>query len=288
MKSSKGWLPTVAKKEPDIKLFEILFSFLKSKSLIQMVLFLIFLSLNYCSFSQKTDSTKVPFHFGGAVTVTNKGISIIPNLTLGKPAAIFDLSMGKGKLSFEPQFRFALEGKPWSFLFWGRYELLNTDKFLVKIGAHPAIAFRPTTYLNTNDSSSHEILRAVRYLAGELAPSYFLTKSISAGMYYLYSRGIEQDINRNTHYLALRLGFSNIKFSNQISMRFNPQIYYLNIDKSDGFYVNATLTLAMRNFPLTISSLINQTIQTEIPVGEDFIWNVSLIYSFNKKYVRAQ
>jgi len=78
----------------------------------------VLLNLPYVSFSQNNDSTKVASHFGGAVTVTNKGISIVPNLTLGKPAVIFDLSMGKRKLSFEPSLRFALEGKPWSFLFW--------------------------------------------------------------------------------------------------------------------------------------------------------------------------
>ena len=235
------------------------------------------------AFSQKTDSMKVPSHFGGAVTLTNKGISIIPNLTLGEPAAIFDLSMGK-RLRFEPQFRFSLEGKPWSFLFWFRYDLLNTGKFTAKIGAHPAFSFRNVTYLNLIDSSSQEIIRTQRYLAGEIAPTFFITKNMSAGMYYLYSRGIEEDITRNTHYLAFRIGFSNIKITKQFYMRFNPQIYYLNMDKKDGYYVNATLTLARRNFPLTISSLINQTIQTEIPVGEDFIWNVSLIYTFNKKY----
>ena len=76
----------------------------------------VLLSLTYVSFSQKNDSTNVPGHFGGAVTVTNNGISFIPNFSLGKPAAIFDLSIGR-RLSFEPQFRFALEGKPWSFLF---------------------------------------------------------------------------------------------------------------------------------------------------------------------------
>lgn len=236
-------------------------------------------------FSQNSDTTKAASRFGGAVTITNKGISIIPNLTLGKPAVIFDLSLGKRKLSFEPQFRFALEGKPWSILFWWRYELLKTDKFLVKIGAHPAIAFRNVTYLNLNDSVSQEIIRAQRYLAGELSPGYLLTKNIGIGMYYLYSRGIEEDITRNTHYLAFRTSFLNIKLFNQFFMRFNPQVYYLRMDENDGFYFNATLTLAKRNFPLSVSSLINQTIQTEIPVGEDFLWNVSLIYTFNKEFV---
>jgi hypothetical protein len=85
--------------------------------LIRALLLFVLLSLFHFSFPQKTDSTKIARHIGGAVTVTNNGISLIPNFTLGKPAAIFDLSVGGKKLSFEPQFRFALEGKPWSFIF---------------------------------------------------------------------------------------------------------------------------------------------------------------------------
>jgi hypothetical protein len=239
-------------------------------------------NLTTVSFSQNNDSIKIPGRFGGAVTVTSKGISTIPNLTLGKPAAIFDMVAGKGKLSFEPQFRFALEGKPWSFLFWWRYELLRTDKFHIKLGAHPAIAFRTVTV--TNEGVTQEFIRAQRYFAGEAAPTYLISGNISLGMYYLYSRGLEDDITQNTNYLGLRFNFSNIRLSDQFFLRFTPQVYYLKMDQNDGFYFNSVLSLAKRNFPLTISSLINKTIQTEIPVGEDFLWNVSLTYTFSKNY----
>jgi len=68
-------------------------------------------------------------------------------------------------------------------------------------------------------------------------------------------------------------------------MRFNSQVYYLKMDVYDGYYLNATLTLVNRKFPLSVSTLINKAIKTEIPVGEDFLWNVSLIYTFNKNYI---
>jgi hypothetical protein len=57
------------------------------------------------------------------------------------------------------------------------------------------------------------------------------------------------------------------------------------MDGDDGYYFNSTLTLASRNFPVVISSIINKTISTQISVGEDFLWNLSLVYTFNKKYV---
>jgi hypothetical protein len=247
------------------------------------LLVLIFLLLTHFSFSQKTDSTKNIFHVKGAVTVTNKGISLVPTFTLGKPAAIFDLSMGKKKLFFEPQLRFSLEGKPWSFLFWWRYKLVTTNKFAVTLGAHPALNFKTESFLVNGISREHIVTR--RYLAGELSPNYLLSKNTSVGLYYLYSRGIDRDAVRNTHFLTVNSNFSNIKFGNLFFARLTPQFYYLNQDGKDGFYFTSTLTLAKRNFPLTIQSIINKTIQTHITASKNFVWNASLIYSFNKRYV---
>ena len=62
-------------------------------------------------------------------------------------------------------------------------------------------------------------------------------------------------------------------------MRWDPQLYYLRADNRDGVYFNAGLTLARSNFPLSISALVNKTIQTSILAGEDFLWNVSASYS---------
>ena len=239
-------------------------------------------ALSYSCFSQTTDSAKKIFNFRGAATVTNKGISLVPTFTLGKPAAIFDLSMGKKKLFFEPQLRFALEGKPWSFLFWWRYKLLTTSKVAVTVGAHPALNFK-TESVSVNGVSKKSIITR-RYLAGELVPNYFVSKNISVGLYYLYSRCLDKDAARNTHFLTLNSYFSNIKLSNQFFARFLPQFYYLNQDGKDGFYFTYTLTLARNNFPFTIQSIINKTIETDIPGSQNFVWNVSLIYSFNKRY----
>ena len=234
------------------------------------------------SFSQNSDSTKPVSRFAAVVTLTSKGISTIPNLTLGKPAVLFDLAMGR-KLTFEPQFRFALEGKPWTFIFWGRYKLLQTGKFAMSMGAHPAFSFR--TMQDTIDGVSKEIIAVNRYLAGELSPVFLFTESFGIGLYYLYSYGIDKDATNNTHLLAFRVNFLNIKLSRQFFMWFNPQVYYLNMDEKEGFYFNATAGLSIKNFPLSVSALVNKSIQTEIPAKDDFLWNVSLVYTFNRQYI---
>ena len=76
-------------------------------------------------FSQETAKIRT---FSGAITATNNGISTFPNLSLGKPAAIFDFSIKSKRWSFDPQLRFSMEGKPWTFLFWGRYKAINDKK----------------------------------------------------------------------------------------------------------------------------------------------------------------
>lgn len=258
--------------------------FFKSKTLFIKVLTFCFLIVFVQSvFSQQADTSKVktPIYVGGAVNLTNNGISLLPSFSLGKPAAMFDLVIGRKKLSFEPQFRFALEGKPWNFLFWWRYKLLRTSKWAVNIGAHPAISFKERTYIINGEPTN--VMISQRVLAGEFSPNYNVAKNISLGLYYLYAHGFELDATKNIHFLALRSNFSNIPLSNQFYVRLAPQVYYLKIDNNDGVYVNANITLAKRNSPITIASILSKTIKTDI-TGKDFVWNISLNYAFGKTY----
>ncbi len=66
-------------------------------------------------------------------------------------------------------------------------------------------------------------------------------------------------------------------------MRVTPQVYYLRMDASEGYYATATVSLHWRSFPLSLESIINQAIEPNI-VADDFVWNVSLIYSFRREY----
>jgi hypothetical protein len=133
--------------------------------------FALFLTFSCTVFSQESDSIKRVSNFGGSVTITNKGISTIPNLTLGKPAALFTMSAGR-KISFEPEFRFSLEGKPWSFIFWWRYQLYKSDKFITRVGINPSAYFKTTNI--TIDGVRAEKIIAQRSLSGDLSPTFFL------------------------------------------------------------------------------------------------------------------
>lgn len=248
----------------------------------------ILLDLGFLLFAQpgisQVDSSQRSVHFAGAITLTTKGISLIPTFTLGKPAAMFDLAVGGKRLSFEPQLRFSLEGKPWSFIFWWRYKLLKEGKFSLNVGAHPALNFRKETF--TENGVIHTVMEARRYLAGELVPNFQVGRSTTVGFYYLLSHGLDPGTVKFTHFLTLNANFSSIPVCQRIYAGFMPQIYFLHQDGADGFYATSTVTLGWRAFPITLQSIINKVIQTDIPGSANFLWNASIIYRFNQDYAR--
>ena len=250
------------------------------KSFLYLILFVTF----FPSFSQDSGGQQLSF-FRGSVSVTNKGISTFPNLTLGKPAIIFDLAMGKGKLSFEPLLRWSLKGEPWSFLFWWRYRLVEKDKFRFTLGAHPAYTFKNMEV--SPNGNNFEITRASQYLAGELAPTFLITKTISTGLYYIYSHGLGDDITRNSNFVSFRSNFSNIRLTEKVLLRLNTQLYYLKMDANDGFYVNGVVGLSKPNIPVSFSAGINQPIKTRKTAGNEFLWNKSLTWTFSNRYIKA-
>jgi hypothetical protein len=240
-----------------------------------LVLFL----ANFEASSQRKDST---FYFHADLSVTNNGFSIVPAFTLGDPAAFLDMRMGNKRLSFEPQFRYALEGRPWSFIFIYRYKAIIKPKFQLTFGGHlPGLNFvtLPVTINGVEDNLS--VMR--RFLAAEIIPTYKIKDNITVGFYYLRGHAFQKSGPQNTNFLSLQGNFIKIKLVGKTYFSFNPQVFYLKVDANDGFYVNATTTLGIRDFPLTISSIVNQAIQTEIP-AKDFDWNVSLIYTFNRNF----
>lgn len=246
------------------------------------VLFGILLMRTSICLGQTNDSSKTIQHFSGTASVTNNGISLVPSFSLGRPAALFLMSFGGERFSIDPDIRFGLDGKPWTFLFWARYKLFAEGKFRMNTGVHLGLNFRTSDLLINGASTETTVVR--RYLAAEVSPNYFVAKNISIGTYYLYSRGIDNGTVRNTHFITLNSNFSHIPVTKQINLRVNPQVFYLNQDGKSGQYFTNVLTVAKNNFPLSVSYLINKKLRGDI-AGKDFISSFSLVYSFNRRYV---
>lgn len=237
------------------------------------LLTLLFISITSFAYAQVRNGIDV----SGSASFTNKGISTIPSLTLGKPAAIFNLSVGN-RFSFDPEIRFSMEGKPWSFLFFFRYQLVQHEKFRLKIGANSAISFAEVSAI-TNEVP-RDLMEARRFLAGEINSSYIISNNITIGTYYLYSRGFDLTVPDNTHFISLNSTFSSIPLSNNFFFNVRPQAYYLIIDENTGFYAAVNIALGYQSLPFTISSTINKEISSEIAGNVDPLWNLSINYAF--------
>jgi len=236
----------------------------------------------YASYGQSAESTPKTNSFGGFVTATNNGISLIPTFSLGKPAMLFGMNVGR-KLTFEPEFRFSMEGKPWVFIFWWRYKFIYTEKVHFTAGINPSMRF--VTVPITINGVTNEVIIINRNIALDLSPNYYLTKNISIGMYYLKSHSLENNTIQNTDFITINTEFSHIKLIKPFYFKFKPQFYFLRMDDRHGFYFTSRQTLAMEDFPLSLESVINKEIDADILGSKDFVWNISLIYSFGKKYV---
>lgn len=244
-----------------------------------------FLAILCCTFmssvyGQHKDST---FFFRADLSVTNNGFSIVPAFTLGDPAAFLDMRMGNKRLSFEPQFRYALEGRPWSFVFIYRYKVIIKPKFQLTIGGHlPGLNYITRTVDVNGIQEPLSVAR--RFLALEIIPTYKFTDHTSVGIYYLRGHGFQDHGPQNSHFLSLQGNFNKIKLAGKTYFSFNPQAFYLKVDATDGYYINATTTLGIHNFPITISGIVNKAIQTTIP-ARNFDWSINLIYTLNRQFV---
>lgn len=250
----------------------------------KLALIAILVVISLAAPAQTIDSTQTPNFFRGQITATNNGVSLIPSFSLGRPAVLFDLNVDKGRLNFDPMIRFGMDGKPWTFVFWWRYKLIQQKKFTLGVGAHPSVVFREVSVLN--NGIQKEYLTAQRYFAWELSPTFIANKNASFGLYYLGSKGLTKDIVQNTTFLAARSNLV-LPLSNTMILNLIPQFYYLKMDEKDGVYVNATANIFKKGFPFSLNAIVSKALQTEI-AGKDFLWSIGLIYNINKTYLKTK
>ncbi|WP_297337672.1 hypothetical protein [Algoriphagus sp.] len=257
-------------------------SFLDNQLLKSMVFCLLSFALifvNSISHAQEPENRQL----SGTITATNNGVSIIPSFSLGRPAVFFDLSMGGKRLSFDPMLRFGMDGKPWTFIFWGRYKVIKNKRFSLSLGGHPAFLFQENK-IRVNGKEEKAFI-ANRYLAGELNLNYKMTNRFSLGFYYLRGSGIQVIAAKDSDFLALNGAISDLNLINEWSLTVNPQVFFLQVDENSGYYANSALTLKHGAMPFQLQTFLNQKIKSTIP-GNDLVWNVSLLYKFENRYAQ--
>ena len=235
---------------------------------------------------EKKDSLLVKSNFSGLVGLTTNGLSIIPTFALNAPAYNFLLSVSKNKFSFDPDIRMTLDGRKGSMVFWFRYKAVEGKRYNLGVGAHPAFNIQARKILDPGTRQLSEISQLRRFIAAEINQGYQVSKNLRVGVYYLKGFGLQGDAVKSSHFLTLNSTISNIKLGGGTSLQFTPQVYYLKLDKEDGIFYTHTISISKKDFPFLLQSTINKNIKTNINGGDRFQWNVTLFYSFNRKYGR--
>jgi hypothetical protein len=233
--------------------------------------------------AQTKDSTQKITIFSGTLGITNNGFSIIPTFSLNSPASIILLSWRKNKFSIDPDIRLAPDARKGGMLLWFRYYPIERKKFSLRVGGHPA--FNLQIRKITENGVTSDITQLRRFLAWEFAPNYQITKKLGVGLYYLQGYGLQTDGPQRSHFVNFSTRISNIKLSENIRFALIPALYYLRLDKYEGIYYTGVGVLSNSKWPFSLQSAFNKTITSNLPGNKDFIWNVSLNYHFNKKFV---
>ena len=250
------------------------------------------LSTIYCSLilsfvfktaiAQTADSTKNISSFSGSVGFTNNGFSIIPTFSLNHSAFVANLSFRKKRFSFEPDIRLVPDAKNGGLIWWLRYQLIDKKKFGLRVGTHPAFTLIRRT--DTENGTTKEITEMLRFIAFEVVPSYQFNKKLGVSAMYLQGNGLQNHGPQLTRVLFLNTSITNIGLGKNLYFNLFPSIYFLYTDGYRGDYFTLTGALAHKKLPFSLQSTINQTFTSNVPDNKDFMWNVTLNYTFKKIY----
>lgn len=240
-------------------------------------IFLLFLFCNGFVFAQKTDSLKKtePLQASANIQITNNGVSLFPNLMLGKPAAIINLTVGKKHIFFEPELRWRLNGEPWSYIFWLRYRPKRTEHFSWHVGGHPSYVVRPSQVTINGKTENRWISQ--RYLAAEFVPVWHQSPKFSLGLHLLASKGLDSYAIKKSTYVSIQPRFPNIGISKNYYLGFFPQVFHLTLDNKKGVYYSQMLSFNRKKLPVYVSSIFTYKIKSTI-AGDNVVWNVGLNY----------
>jgi hypothetical protein len=231
----------------------------------------------------QTDSIPNEYHVSGNVGVTNNGISIIPTFSLQAPAFNATMSISKGgRFSIDPDLRLTFDGTKGGGMIWFRYQLVKDKRFQFRLGAHPAMNLALKSI--TENGKTWTITQYRRFLATEIAPSYTVSKHLQLGFYYLHGNGLQNDGPISTHFVNFSTALLDLPLGGNYAMNIVPQVYYLQVDKEDGFYSTGNLVLLNKKSPFSLMGTYNKEIRTNITGSRNLDWNVTLMYSFNNIY----
>jgi hypothetical protein len=226
---------------------------------------------------QNADSTKSKkLQAGATFTLNSNGISSVPAFSLGKPALMASVYVGKGWFSYDPTLAYSLDGHPWFIDNWLHVKLLSKPKFELRTGMN--ISTYCSKY-QVQEIPGGELYGVERYFAFELATTFRFAHHMSLLTQYWNDRG-QEDWSIKGHFLSTVLEKTDMGIGKHILFTAALQLFYINYTgESDGFFVAPRVAFSARNFPVSIFSQVVQAITSNIEPFPGFNINVGIGYT---------
>lgn len=232
-------------------------------SRIVVLSFLILFFSSYC-YSQEKENRERSLNLSGTASLSTNGFDVVPAFNLGKPDLSVYFSAGR-RFTFEPQFRFSIKGKPWKIRFVMRYKLVQSENFYLDLLATPLINFvEPTVIRNGVET---KIIQGLRTSTFESNAVINIRDNLGLGIHLLYSILLENsfpDLTQYSQSIGINFNVKKIKLSNKINLSVKPEIYYLGLDRSSGFYLSSIFKFEKQGSPLSIFSTVNEAIHSTV------------------------
>jgi hypothetical protein len=252
-------------------------------------LILILLFSSNVLFSQK-DSSIREYHFNGNVNVSNNGFSFIPLFTLGEPATVINLSLGRDRFSFNPSLSFDLNGlKPWVFDFIWSYKLINNKKYNLTISQ-----FLPGLYFHKISFEKNNIKQKAFSIWGSTVSTfdffYLISNNFKFGLTFFNAFPIKKTTEQPdiARMLSIKSHIEKIKLGESITVNWSPEIYFPKVDDQSGVFAAQNISVRFKNSPISFSSSMNKAIDFGNFTGKSFDWNIGINYSFNNKFIKKR
>ena len=243
--------------------------------MIRFLVHLAFLFILTASWSQeKADSTKAKLEANGTISINSNGIAYIPAFSLDKPAIIATFSLAKNRFSYDPQFSYGFDLKPWIIDNWFHYKLIDRPEFELRTGINIAMFF---SEYKTPDEI---VWQGQRYVAFELAGTYKPSRTSSIGLMVWYDKGLDHGTITG-YFINLVADRSDIGIGKHILMGVNIQTFYVDYtDYNDGLFISPKISFSSRDIPAFIFFQGIQPLISNISPAPVFQWNVGIGYSF--------
>lgn len=225
-------------------------------------------------FPAAADSTAKKLQAAASVSINSNGIASIPAFSLDKPAVIASLSFIKGRFSYDPVLAYGLNMKPWFVDNWLHYKIINMPEFILRTGLNFS------TFFSQSRMEGATILRGERYFAGELAGFYKIGTNNTLSLMYWSDNGIEPG-TISGHYISLADEIADVRLGDNFLFGAAGQLFYINYDgPNDGLFISPRVSLAIRDFPVSVYLQATQVLTSNITPSPGFKWNAGLQYNF--------